>query len=898
MNRLLNSASAGWHVSDSIRASRGLYAARRSPWGNTRFTKRRFCSKPDKPFAAKRLFDVDQNTTAAIRKRLLDAEAEISADAAKLLEKVQLNKARKQAREAFDRWRRNHTMLLLSGGAVLGSILFGGGLFLYLDYYPRAIEAYVAGKARNSFNSAESFEGRKAVYMGLPEPTLPNFREVFLGAIDDFLKSSGGDDNETSTLPSVSAETILFTWAELVEEAITQTNRAVFLQAKTDLRGRLVDEINSFPLLTDRLDAIWEIYPPSVERNLAISAQIDRHLQTGGLVSGSTMDRHRPQQPEETCDVLTAILINSIAFFPGPINKLVHFLDTPIGVGNESDRVVSDIVADLNNAVVTQDRLNKSNIIRRSSSRAAGRKLLETTGLVQPTLEKTLLSMKSLYDSLPENLQNYVLTTALITTISNLQMMPRIGGIKPYDLYVRAIEDDLIGPLRRDARITEDILHEVKNIFLAMPDDSQARVLLTAVRHPLNSMPIEDASPDAQAELARDLLGAGGVVAVKLAQMLAEHPKIPKDYQLMLGSLRDENEPMPATRFWWQVPSAVRSSITELGPCLGTGSVKQANFAKLNDGGEYAVVVLRAGVEDEALSSISALEVSDEIGPVAARLGKLVYGEFNLFGEGEVLNEFARTEIGKDPLFHVVRVKHHSPKCLVEEIAKGVSVANALESPSHSPDAEDEKTRVKNILIDYHKVVMSSFVNDGVIHSDLHLGNANYVKSGLPETDKDGFVLFDVGQFDRIGLPDTKALLWTLSAISAPTERVTLKNVAISHLAQTCSVHDKTIPKRQHDKFLKDHLNEAFEEAIAPNSEGIPPDQKTAYMLFLRASERHGIGMPNGAFSVAKMIDGIVSQQQRYELPKVVDEAIETFLRAHMTWGELADIGARKFGVK
>lgn len=33
-------------------------------------------------------------------------------------------------------------------------------------------------------------------------------------------------------------------------------------------------------------------------------------------------------------------------------------------------------------------------------------------------------------------------------------------------------------------RITEDILDEVKNIFLAVPATVQARVLLTGIQHP------------------------------------------------------------------------------------------------------------------------------------------------------------------------------------------------------------------------------------------------------------------------------------------------------------------------------------------------------------------------------------------------------------------------------
>ena len=43
-------------------------------------------------------------------------------------------------------------------------------------------------------------------------------------------------------------------------------------------------------------------------------------------------------------------------------------------------------------------------------------------------------------------------------------------------------------------------------------------------------------------------------------------------------------------------------------------------------------------------------------------------GEFNLFAEGEALSSFANTSIGQHPRFRVMRVMHHSPNCLVEEV--------------------------------------------------------------------------------------------------------------------------------------------------------------------------------------------------------------------------------------
>ena len=46
----------------------------------------------------------------------------------------------------------------------------------------------------------------------------------------------------------------------------------------------------------------------------------------------------------------------------------------------------------------------------------------------------------------------------------------------------------------------------------------------------------------------------------------------------------------------------------------------------------------------------------------------------------QALLEFAETSIGRHPNFSVVTVKHHSPKCVIEQIAQGVPVAAAISS--------------------------------------------------------------------------------------------------------------------------------------------------------------------------------------------------------------------------
>eukprot|EP00808_Paulinella_micropora_P024271 g81544.t1 len=271
--------------------------------------------------------------------------------------------------------------------------------------------------------------------------------------------------------------------------------------------------------------------------------------------------------------------------------------------------------------------------------------------------------------------------------------------------------------------------------------------------------------------------------------------------------MRDANEPMSLAQYWSCIPETIRTKIDLVGPRLGTGSVKQVHRCLMKDGREVAVCVLRAGVEDEALSSLDALEESPDIGKFAHRLRSLIFVELNLFNEGEALEQFATTAIGLHPLFRVVRVLHHSPRCLIESIAEGPTLARALDrhpdkqhsQPEYGEDdsgfgeqlrqeenkqsEDEERKETKEMLTEYHRTIFKALSMDGLIHSDVHLGNA--VKT--VHTDGTcGFALFDVGQFERVSDAESTALLWTMAALSSTRRRKTLKNVCLSHLQGVC----------------------------------------------------------------------------------------------------------------
>ena len=55
-------------------------------------------------------------------------------------------------------------------------------------------------------------------------------------------------------------------------------------------------------------------------------------------------------------------------------------------------------------------------------------------------------------------------------------------------------------------------------------------------------------------------------------------------------------------------------------------------------------------------------------------------------------------------------------------------------------------------------------------------------------------------------------------------------------------------------------------------------------------SARESVLLPKGAFALAKMIDGIISQQESYDLEEVMEGTVEGYLERGMSWGEMSNL--------
>lgn len=244
------------------------------------------------------------------------------------------------------------------------------------------------------------------VYFGLPEANIPTLDLLINKSIEEI----NGSTNETSNFGDDKTAKLqkssMMRWNKMVLGAVKNAETDWLIMAKTAMRERLLEEALELTSVDERLDAIRELVPPSVERNILVANEIEKELTINGYIDAEILEKNRPQIHEETCDILTKLLINSIAFYPGAINTLVNVLDGKIEIAD----------AHANGAEVALSKIQK------------------------------------LYQDLTPQLRAYVLQTAIDTTIASLPSLPRIDGIEPFDLYVKAIDEGLIEPLRYDAR--------------------------------------------------------------------------------------------------------------------------------------------------------------------------------------------------------------------------------------------------------------------------------------------------------------------------------------------------------------------------------------------------------------------------------------------------------------
>jgi ubiquinone biosynthesis protein len=222
---------------------------------------------------------------------------------------------------------------------------------------------------------------------------------------------------------------------------------------------------------------------------------------------------------------------------------------------------------------------------------------------------------------------------------------------------------------------------------------------------------------------------------IKLGQFLATRPDIVgSERAAELRMLHDRLPPFAMA----EAESAVRSGLgaeprslfRDFGPPVAAASIAQVHRARLEDGREVAVKILRPRIEkrfaDDLSSFFFAAKLLERTSPEARRLrpvdavatlARSVALEMDLRMEAAAISEMDRNTEG-DPNFRVPRVEWPltARRVLTCEWIEGTSLADLDALRARGIDLPDlARSVVQNFL--------SHAIRDGFFHADMHQGN-------------------------------------------------------------------------------------------------------------------------------------------------------------------------------
>jgi ubiquinone biosynthesis protein len=244
-----------------------------------------------------------------------------------------------------------------------------------------------------------------------------------------------------------------------------------------------------------------------------------------------------------------------------------------------------------------------------------------------------------------------------------------------------------------------------------------------------------EADPDRAVRL-RQALEALGPIFVKFGQMLStRRDLLPLDIADELAKLQDQVPPFPAVQAAAEIERGIGRKIEEVFSEFGaepvaSASVAQVHLARLKDGREVAVKVLRPGVEAAIAKDVALLET-------AAGLVERLWADGRRLKPREVVAEFARHLHDELDLLREAanasqlrRNFEASPLLAVPQVywdwcAQRVMV---MERMHGTPVSQVDALRAKGVDIPRLaragvEIFFTQVFRDGFFHADMHPGN-------------------------------------------------------------------------------------------------------------------------------------------------------------------------------
>jgi len=243
---------------------------------------------------------------------------------------------------------------------------------------------------------------------------------------------------------------------------------------------------------------------------------------------------------------------------------------------------------------------------------------------------------------------------------------------------------------------------------------------------------------------ARTTLEDLGPTFVKLGQILSTRSDlVPPEYLVELRRLQDNVSPLPWDVIWPQIESELDGSIDKLfldiDPVpIASASLAQVHAARLLDGTEVVIKVLRPGIEKTINLDLDILydlaQLAEERTPLGKRYDLMDFaeefsfalkGELDFRKEGRNADRF-REQFEKNQYTHVPQIywEHTTQRVLVQERLRGIKIDDYDALDAAGFDRKELAQRAADM-------VLQEVLDDGFFHADPHPGNLLIMDGGI-----------------------------------------------------------------------------------------------------------------------------------------------------------------------
>lgn len=356
-----------------------------------------------------------------------------------------------------------------------------------------------------------------------------------------------------------------------------------------------------------------------------------------------------------------------------------------------------------------------------------------------------------------------------------------------------------------------------------------------------------------------------GPIGIKLAQLYAEDAQVTAEWKNIIARTKEKNKPSTTVDIYHNIRNY--GSFEEIGKCIGVGSIKQVHIVRPKDGVYHILGIRKLNCESKAKAVLNALKHIPEFRQIAVDLEKIIDSEVNLNDEAYAFDSIQTSRFQESGIIAFPEVVSSSLSTIFRTMINGDTI-NAM----HSQGRLDED--IKRVISQFHTLTLDTCFRDGIVFSDLHMGNITFNE----ETKK--ITVIDVGQYKAITPGDRILSLWLMADLGSGKKFIHDANM--SKLICLLNIKENDI------KTVDDIFQDAYTCPV-----------RERFSIVSNRLSLMGYFLPDSVMRICKMTDLVIQQREELGIKENTLKYIEDRFREIISYTDIAHISfswIRRFG--